>query len=207
MKTKQCARCGSRRLLKFFNRDKQRPDGYRVYCVFCIHKGRRGKYRKRYNNRDLPPGVKYCAECGEIKPLGAFRSVERGSRGRTSYCHVCENSRERERYRKKREGLSLHGKWLLNRHQRLRKWGLTLRKYRQMLTRQNHCCSICQERFRQEYDACVDHDHSTGVLRDLLCRRCNLMIGQAREDPIILSKGIVYLRRWEKTFAISKKKT
>lgn len=40
----------------------------------------------------------------------------------------------------------------------------------------------------------VDHDHRTGEVRGLLCRRCNVMIGYAKDDVQILEGGIEYLK-------------
>lgn len=45
--------------------------------------------------------------------------------------------------------------------------------------------------------ATVDHDHSTGEVRALLCGPCNLMIGHAKDDPRKLLQGAAYLLRPE----------
>lgn len=39
----------------------------------------------------------------------------------------------------------------------------------------------------------VDHNHETGELRGLLCLKCNVMVGLARESPRILSAALSYL--------------
>lgn len=39
----------------------------------------------------------------------------------------------------------------------------------------------------------VDHDHSTGLVRDLLCSRCNTAIGQLRENPEIIRRAAAYI--------------
>lgn len=39
----------------------------------------------------------------------------------------------------------------------------------------------------------VDHCHVTGVVRGLLCPRCNHLLGHAREDPAILREAAEYL--------------
>ena len=52
-------------------------------------------------------------------------------------------------------------------------------------------CAMCGEEARLE----GDHDHKTGKAREMLCRRCNLLLGLARDDPEVLRKALRYLRR------------
>lgn len=61
-----------------------------------------------------------------------------------------------------------------------RTFGISEAEYNEMLKRQNDVCAICgeAEMVRQKSRSgkirlAVDHDHSTGNVRGLLCRRCN----------------------------------
>jgi hypothetical protein len=40
----------------------------------------------------------------------------------------------------------------------------------------------------------IDHCHITGVLRGLLCRRCNTAIGYLNDDPVLVDRAAAYLR-------------
>ncbi len=40
----------------------------------------------------------------------------------------------------------------------------------------------------------VDHNHETGEIRGLLCRRCNTAIGYLNDDPGLLEAGAVWTR-------------
>lgn len=40
---------------------------------------------------------------------------------------------------------------------------------------------------------CIDHNHTTGVARGLLCGNCNSMIGLAKEDPETLRAAARYV--------------
>ena len=77
------------------------------------------------------------------------------------------------------------------------KYGLTLGQFNLMLANQNGCCSICGgpplggsgKTFH------VDHDHSTGQIRGLLCGHCNTglgLLGDSREGLLAASE---YLAR------------
>lgn len=79
-------------------------------------------------------------------------------------------------------------------------FGLTLQQYEDMATRQNHLCACCGKpeivkRHGKLLWLAVDHCHSTGKLRDLLCNTCNQGLGQFKDDPELLRKAAAYLER------------
>lgn len=81
-----------------------------------------------------------------------------------------------------------------------RHFGLTEAKYNAMHAAQNGCCAMCgspetETRGDKVKWLAVDHDHKTGAVRDLLCKRCNMTIGYAREEAPVLLAGIAYLAR------------
>lgn len=81
-----------------------------------------------------------------------------------------------------------------------RQFGISLADYQTKHADQNGCCSICGApetgtRNGKTITLAVDHNHATGAVRDLLCRGCNQLIGNAREDIAVLQSAIAYLRR------------
>lgn len=74
------------------------------------------------------------------------------------------------------------------------KYGITLERFNELLTAQDNLCAICQAEFG--WTACVDHDHATGKVRGLLCRKCNLNL-HAIEDGDYLKKARRYLQASE----------
>lgn len=78
-------------------------------------------------------------------------------------------------------------------------YGLTLEQLEQMHAEQGGRCKICRRETRlwvgvKNNSACVDHDHATGQVRGLLCRRCNAALGQFQEQPELLERAAQYLR-------------
>ena len=74
------------------------------------------------------------------------------------------------------------------------KFGITLEDYNSMFSEQNGCCKICnkhQTDFKARF--CVDHDHETNIVRGLLCRSCNLLLGFANDSIENLYSAIDYL--------------
>lgn len=76
-----------------------------------------------------------------------------------------------------------------------RKYGLDIDEYNQMLKDQDNKCAICSYEFGQKpSDTYVDHNHSTGKVRGLLCQHCNSGLGYFRDNEDNLIKGIKYLQ-------------
>jgi hypothetical protein len=59
-----------------------------------------------------------------------------------------------------------------------------------MKTAQKNCCALCHEPSQQ---LAVDHDHTTGRVRKLLCRQCNLGLGCFQDSTELLMAAISYL--------------
>lgn len=79
-------------------------------------------------------------------------------------------------------------------------FNITLEEYNALLEAQGGVCAICgtkatgvREPGKREHSMYVDHDHATGVVRGLLCSRCNFGLGQFRDSPELLLKAVEYL--------------
>lgn len=80
--------------------------------------------------------------------------------------------------------------------QLIRTFGITLEQFNQMIEKQNGVCAICEKVPSDEKWFCVDHNHTTNVVRSLLCSPCNLILGLARENPNTLLSAAKYMYRW-----------
>ena len=68
---------------------------------------------------------------------------------------------------------------------------LTSDEYNRMLEMQDERCAICNKHATPLH---VDHSHTTGKVRALLCRNCNHGLGNFRDDPVNLKYAMQYLR-------------
>ena len=113
------------------------------------------------------------------------------------YAHHTEIRASRKPYNKKyREGhrdearIYRKAHRQQNKHRSLvRKFQITLEQYNDLLIYQNNLCACCGEletaidhRTGRIIDLAVDHDHNTGRVRELLCYRCNSVIGLIKES-------------------------
>jgi len=79
-------------------------------------------------------------------------------------------------------------------------YGIGIEEYEEMQEIQDNKCAICDNhetalnpKTEEPRDLAVDHCHSTGNVRGLLCSQCNTAIGLLKDDVSILQKAIVYL--------------
>jgi hypothetical protein len=73
-------------------------------------------------------------------------------------------------------------------------YGLSLEQYNELVQKQGGVCAICGKPPTKRA-LHVDHCHQTSKIRGLLCRGCNLALGNMEEDISRLYKAIAYLER------------
>lgn len=83
-----------------------------------------------------------------------------------------------------------------------RKYGITTDQYNEKQKAQDNRCAICRKpetkidhRLGVLKKLTVDHCHKTSKVRELLCARCNFVIGMVEESAPILNAMIVYLEK------------
>lgn len=105
--------------------------------------------------------MKFCTGCDCWKLMDEFHKQTSAKDGRQSMCIACKKLlRNKEADRKA---------FFWSRY-RLRPADIA-----QMLELQANSCAICQSPFDGEYH--IDHDHKTGKIRGILCRKCNIALG------------------------------
>lgn len=76
--------------------------------------------------------------------------------------------------------------------------GLTLEQYEALRESQGDRCAICQREWGRGWNGKgphIDHCHTTGCVRGLLCGECNTGIGRFGDDPALLRRAADYLER------------
>lgn len=130
--------------------------------------------------------IKTCPSCGKEKYLTDFHIDRSSKTGRTSSCKACAKERSKRFYQTSetyRQSIREGG--LKNR------FGITQNDYFQMFEDQNELCGICKQKVDGYLH--VDHDHSNGVIRGLLCKNCNHGLGNFKDNINLLKNAIEYL--------------
>ena len=119
--------------------------------------------------------VKQCTRCKEHKPLDNFHKNKSQSDEKNYVCKPC------------------------CRDQQLKaKFNLSTNVYLDLLESQGGVCQICKcpPFVNERKNFAVDHDHSTGKVRGILCSSCNTMLGNAKDNISTLQNAISYLSKY-----------
>ena len=161
-----------------------------------------------------------CNKCKDDKPDIEFKAAV-GNR-RYYSCKSCRNTSHTEWVNKNKEKvLNSQQKWFRNHPnykkdengktikryldtsascQMLKNYGITLKEYDEMFSKQNGLCFICgnPETVRttggQIRRLSIDHDHATGKIRQLLCDACNHGLGHFHDNIIVMERAIQYIK-------------
>jgi Recombination endonuclease VII len=110
--------------------------------------------------------VKRCNRCGETKPLDDFYGSKLGRDGVRPECRACNLAARKAKYAANPQPYIA----------RVKKW------------QQENAGRL--NAYRREYN-----QHATGLIRGLLCFRCNQAIGSLQEDHDIFQAAADYLDR------------
>ena len=124
---------------------------------------------------------KRCCECGEIKPLTEFNRSSKGKDGYQWKCRACYKAYNKSRYTYDME---------LSRSKHLKRtYGMAPEEYLALFDAQNGVCAACgrpettnDPRTKQVKNLQIDHCHTTGKVRALLCKECNGALGHLHDD-------------------------
>ncbi len=119
---------------------------------------------------------KMCSSCNVEKSLDEFFKYASG------HCHSCCKSCSKiksQTYHKE-----VH---------RYKQYGITKLEFIQLIDNQNGNCAICNKNLDNEIH--IDHCHTTGKVRGILCGKCNKGLGQFDDNVNYLTNAIKYLTK------------
>lgn len=134
--------------------------------------------------------MKKCPKCGKTKEYSEFgKSVSRKD-GLTGHCKGCISLYHAGRYLKDHEWRRRVQGDLIR-----RKYGLTKETWTDLFQKQGGVCDICKKIPTGKRGLGVDHDHSTGKVRGLLCSPCNTALGMLKESISVAESLIQYIEK------------
>ena len=145
--------------------------------------------------------TKQCTKCNQIKELDSFGIVKRSPNKRKSWCTICAGlaSTKWQKNHKEQNNATRRTRLKANPEKEqssrlVRRYGITLDQKKKMLDNQGYKCPLCQ---RHENvlarSLMVDHCHTTGKVRELLCFNCNSALGHLKEDIETAKRLVEYI--------------
>lgn len=153
--------------------------------------------------------TKECNKCKKVKVSSEFNKHKTTIDKLCSWCTSCHRAASKEWAEKNKKVVKKRSdKWYKKfkiRHKNntlLRKYGITVEQYNEMLVKQNGKCKICDNAQLSgnqwgRYNLVVDHCHKTNIVRGLLCSSCNRGIGLMKESINSFKNAIIYLEEFK----------
>lgn len=156
--------------------------------------------------------MKICNSCKVEKLLTEFHIAQKpGKVGTDGYvrkticykskCKDCLRKEQRQKYHELEDDVKVQRRknnrcntfeW--RQQYRLKnRFGLTTEEFSAMVLEQNNKCKICECEMDTPQ---IDHNHTTGKIRSLLCRSCNTSLGLVKENTKILYNMISYINAY-----------
>lgn len=180
-----CTYCGETKPAEEFGKRKG-PTGNILFhrrCDVCRKRRAAEKRDIQRNDPNLFVGTKICIECKEELPRIQFDRSAGAALGLSGRCKHC---RKNQRL--------------------LKQYGITVERFNKMLAEQDGVCAICQQGETKPLHwsdsdeprpLSVDHNHSTGEVRALLCSSCNVGLGYFKDDTELMANAIEYIERFK----------
>jgi hypothetical protein len=134
--------------------------------------------------------VKKCYSCRlEQLESNYYKSSEKKD-GLQNECKACNTSRKKS-WHQTDSGKASSANTKLK-----RRYGITLSEYESMVLEVGSKCEICGDtKSYLNHKLCIDHDHNTGNIRGVLCKACNLAVGNLKDSPELALKTFEYLNK------------
>lgn len=124
-----------------------------------------------------------CRKCNEEKELTEFRKDPSTKSGYNHTCKACLKIAYANSPKQKEAARRRHIKAT---------YGIDMKVYDQLYEQQGGKCAICGS--NGETVLYVDHCHNNSNVRGLLCHSCNIGLGMFKDNHVLLTAAIQYLK-------------
>lgn len=167
----------------------------------------RGKAKHRTEEEleyDIKTFTKVCNVCEERKSFDFFTKQSKAPDLKCNTCKDCLKSYRistKDRTSEYKKAYNLDKQDYIRYKRLYDKYGVTKEWYFEQLEKQEHKCAICrceEPKGNGNVHFHVDHCHSTGKVRGLLCSSCNTALGNFKDSTELMRKAIEYINNLDK---------
>lgn len=179
MNLKTCTKCNTEMpaTLEFFYKNAGGKFGVTPRCKACVNEDNKASHEKRMAKN--PDHVRALAN----------------ARAKKSYHGNLETNRQRQcDHQKTRREDPIKGE-IIKARKRAGGAGLTPEEVEAIRQRQGNLCAICEDPEPTD----LDHCHTSGKVRWLLCTHCNRALGAFRDRPDLMRKAADMLENMEES--------
>ena len=169
--TKICGKCKEEKSVSLFSLSKRNKSGFNFYCKSCVSAVGKERTVKETLTDKIIPFAKSCPTCKTTKKSNEFSKCVSRKDGLDIRCKSCASQSSKIQHYKKQ-------------------YGFTTDQAETHLQNQYGECKIC----KRQSKLYVDHCHTSGKIRGLICNNCNTVIGHAKENATTLLNAIEYLK-------------
>ena len=162
---------------------------------------------------------KTCLDCKVAKPISEFHSRTRAWDGLAYYCKMCTLARaakyrsdpdvaarakasaKKWREANPEKARATHDRWIRNNKERARqshkfrllrsRYGVSRSEYENLMRIAGGVCELCGS----GHILSLDHCHQSGLVRGILCMRCNTAMERFDEMPDFPARVVKYLEK------------
>lgn len=142
---------------------------------------------------------KLCRKCFTVKLLVDFVKSADSKSGYRHLCKECNNAYYAQRRIDKYEKVRSYERKFHRTRNLKYNFGINEEIYDKMLLEQNNTCALCPATKSDSTrpNLAVDHCHTTGRVRGLLCGKCNKGLGLFSDNVELLKRAINYLEKYK----------
>lgn len=139
-----------------------------------------------------------CSVCGEFKEWGQFSGKNpRRNREKNTKIHQVKQPKCKSCAIKETQAWYKDNKDVAKNTRLLANYGISLNEYKARLLAQDYKCPLCSKSFSEGAfgpdSPVVDHCHTNGHVRGIICNECNRGLGYFRDNPEALMNAVQYL--------------
>jgi len=175
----RCSRCGEVKPAYFFSQSVKSKTGLQWSCKDCqrsCHKERCRQRAKMYEKVEAALSEvgyeKVCKACRRLMPARMFCRQSANADYLRNICKEC-----------------------ISKYMRLKKYNLSEESIKQMLSVETCQMPGCGKKLRNGQGTHIDHCHKTGKVREVLCQKCNLMLGYIEKNLHLVQPMLDYIAK------------